>query len=85
MFTFGLALAMLTLSYFAPRILQRFLMLAAALTFLYSVLAIFSLLSTPLPIHHIIDELSNREKLISAVIFGLFGVFLIAWLVCFDG
>ena len=60
-------------------------MLAAALAFLYAALATFSLLPTPRPIHHIIDDLNNREKLISTVTFGLLGVFLIAWMVCFHG
>lgn len=84
-FTFSLGVAMLTLSYFAPRIIQRFIILASTLAFLYALLAVFSLIPSPQPIHDIIEGLKNREKQISAAVFGLMGVLLILWMFCLHG
>jgi hypothetical protein len=74
---------MLALSYFAPRTLQRIIMLASALAFLYALLALFNLLPSPQPVRDTIEGLKKREKQISAAVLGLLGVSMIGWMICF--
>lgn len=81
----SLSVVFLGLSYFAPRIFQRVIIILALLMLTYAVLVLFGLLECPYPFSETLGGIDIRMRQGFAAGGALVAIILLGWLVCFNG
>lgn len=76
---------LLVLSYFAPRLFQRVVIILALLILAYASLVLFGLLECPYPFSEALGGVDMRIRQACAAGGALVVIILLGWLVCFNG
>lgn len=83
-FALGISLAIPTLSYFASKIFQRFLIVLTILILVYLGLVILEVVSCPSLLDQFIAHINMLSKSVNLIIIGILILISIGWLICFN-
>lgn len=80
----SLAMVLASISYFAGRILQRFLVILAVLGLGYLMLTVLEVLPHPSFMDKVVSNLDDRTKNVWLLSMGIIAFGLLTWLLCFN-
>lgn len=80
----SLAMVVVSISYFAGRILQRFLVVLAVLGLGYLMLSVLEVLPHPSFMDPVVSNLDDRTKKVWLLSMGIIAFGLLTWLLCFN-
>lgn len=80
----SLAMVLASISYFAGRILQRFLVILAVLGLGYLMLSVLEVLPHPSFMDKVVSNLDDRTKNVWLLSMGIIAFGLLTWLLCFN-
>lgn len=81
----SLAVVLLGLSYFAPRIFQRVVIILALIILVYASLVLLGLLQCPYPLGEALGGIDMRKRQACAAGGTLLAITLLGWVVCLNG